>query len=819
MNQKLLASVASLICTFIFSASAEVTHWRVVKGAYYQQSADNTPDATTTNWGVFGIVETELPGDAASVVIEGGNISGSIAYVLEGSEWELGADYPSQAALDAVFPSDANYSIILSGGTLGSVTQNFHLAADAYPNTPYLTGADYSDSLALEALEPFEINWNNAGTTTTVSLQVNTGAELDEGDTIFEIYSNNFTAVELPWNLFEANSNYNGFIDFANATNFDGFGGFETNGDVSFNTSLAFNIDTVNTAVESDDFSGGTNSMWIPFLSEVGKGFTPTNDVLEFFSDSSPDGDSTAWIYDTDALAYTQDWSVAVDIANFLDESSFTGGQEAYFTLVAGSDDLQNLMLLENYIEQDYREVFFGVDTNGVEDVLTLSVPTAEQQMALKISFDAKRELLTSAYSLGGDYTVITNFSTADWGFADSDTFLTALSFGSAGLAIAPGEVYADNFRIYDGRVLSNEVDIVELEFLHSYGDGSIFTEINEIKVEADTSLRIISMDVTTSGGDQFNVPLDWVDGATNFWDVDIVFPFAEPWNPANDGDWVVTFGLNNGTFQSTVIPFTLEDGTTPIPNFYNMPEFIAPSPDNGLATSSNTFSFAWQPAPPNALFVSVDEIVNGNEIGDLAMTFTNGLSAESLALVGITNAQPISVTTAGPFIFGKGFHRMRINEGSGHIAYNADGIPYIAVKQNESDIIFTITPDVDGDNMDDDWEIEFFGGTNVVDGGADDDFDMDGFSNVEEFIAGINPTNSGSVFAVEEPGPSPSGFVINWNSVEGRKYRVYWAKQLGDVFESVTPGYLPHPQNSYTDTVHTVEGCGFYYIDVQLDD
>ncbi|MBT8045993.1 MAG: hypothetical protein KJN67_02390, partial [Pontiella sp.] len=254
---------AAIVVVFLLtslSSHAAVTHWRVVKGPFYLQSADNAPDTSTTNWGIYGVVETDLPGDAASVVITGGNISGSIPYGFEDGEWNLDAVYPSKAALDAVFPSDASYSIILSGGTLGSVTQDITYAADAYPNTPYLTGADYSDCLALEALEPFEINWNNAGTTTTVSLEIYTGAQLDEGDTVFEIYSNNYTSVAMPWNLFVANSNYNGFIDFANADLQSGAGGFGIDGDVSFNTSLAFHIDTVNSAVDYDDFGGGTNS-------------------------------------------------------------------------------------------------------------------------------------------------------------------------------------------------------------------------------------------------------------------------------------------------------------------------------------------------------------------------------------------------------------------------------------------------------------------------------------------------------------------------------------------------------------------------------
>jgi hypothetical protein len=819
MNRKSSIIIAVAVLMLQTDTHAAVTHWRFVKGAYYLQSSDNAPDVTTTNWGAFSILKTDSAGDATSVVIQGGNIVGSLGFDQDGSEWELNADFASQSALDAVLPSEASYSIILSGGSLGTVTQQFTVGADAYPATPYLTGADYSDSLALEALEPFEFNWNAAGETTTISLEIFTGAELDEGDNVYDVFSNNFTSAQLPWDLFDANSNYNGFIDFANATNFSGVGGFGIDGDVSFNKSLAFHINTVNTAVDYDDFSGGTNGAWIPFLSEPGKALTPTNDVLEYTSGLGPDADSTAWIYDTDSLTYTQDWSVAVDIANFVDESTLTGGQEAYFTLVVGSDDLQYLMLLENYIEQDFREVYFGVDTNGMEDVFTVSVPTAEQQMTLKISFDATREVLTSTYSFGGDYQKIADFSTADWGFADTDTFLAALSVGTAGLSIAPGELYADNFRIYEGGALSNDVGLVELEFLHSFGDGSIFLESNWIEAEAGTSARVTSMDVLTSGGDAFNVPLDWVDGGTNYWDVDVEFPFAEAWDPANDGDWIITFGLNNGTYQSTVVPFTKEDGTTALPSFYNEPMFVAPSPANGLVTDTNTFSFAWQPATANANFISIEESIDGEDVvGIVDQLYSDGLPGDSLAIAGETIDGPLATTSFGPVVFEQGFHRMRVNEGYGRAAINADGIPYVVVKQNESDILFTITADVDGDAMDDSWEIQFFGGTNVVNGGANDDFDGDGFLNIEEFIAGVNPTNGGSVFGVEQAEPVPAGYVVSWNAVSDRKYGVYWTTNLVSGFETLATDLL-YPINSYTDTVHSAEDGGFYYIDVQLQD
>lgn len=812
-------SAVLLLAAGAIPVNAAVTHWRVVKGPFYLQSADNTPDATTTNWSMFGIVETDLPGDAASVIITGGNIPGSIAYELEGSEWELGVDYSSKAALDAVFPSDAGYSIILSGGTLGSVTQQFSFAADSYPNVPYLTGADYSDCLALEALEPFEVNWNNAGSSTAVSLQIFTGAVLDEGDVVFEIYSNNYSSVALPWNLFAANSNYNGFIDFANADLQSGAGGFGVDGDVSFNTALGFYINASNTAVGFDDFNDNTidTNKWAELNADPGEAFTEVNNRLEYTSGGGDDL-SVAWLWDAGDLSYTQDWAIAVNVANLLDPGTVTNlNAETYYGIAVVNDGVSNIFSMEHVVSEFGRELITLVDTNDVE-VLEDFILLASTNVAMKISFDADTKLLQGAYSIGGDYVVTTNYSAALWGMTDSSVFTPAIYSGSDFVVVTNGQVYADNFRIYDGAVLSNEVDFVELEFLHSYGDGSIFTEVNEIKVEADSSQRIISMDVTTSGGDQFNVPLDGTEGATNFWDVDIQFPFSEPWDPANDGDWVVTFGLNNGTFQSIIIPFTKEDGITPMPNFYSQPMFVAPSPANGLFTTSNTFSFAWQPAVSNAIYVSLDEIVDGNDIGDIELFFSDGLPGDSEIIADVTIDGPLSTTNVGPIAFGEGFHRMRINEGYGRAAYTIEGVPYVVNKQNEADIIFTIYADDDSDGMDDDWEIDFFGGTNVVNGGPLDNFDGDSLNNLDEFIAGVDPTNSASVFAVEDSTPSPAGFVINWNSVPGRKYRVFWAKTLSDPFVSVTPGYLPYPQNSYIDTVHTNEGCGFYYIDVQLD-
>lgn len=51
----------------------------------------------------------------------------------------------------------------------------------------------------------------------------------------------------------------------------------------------------------------------------------------------------------------------------------------------------------------------------------------------------------------------------------------------------------------------------------------------------------------------------------------------------------------------------------------------------------------------------------------------------------------------------------------------------------------FASAADIDGDGLDDDWEMAYFGHLNY---GADDDPDGDLATNLEEFIAGTDPTD-----------------------------------------------------------------------------
>lgn len=95
-------------------------------------------------------------------------------------------------------------------------------------------------------------------------------------------------------------------------------------------------------------------------------------------------------------------------------------------------------------------------------------------------------------------------------------------------------------------------------------------------------------------------------------------------------------------------------------------------------------------------------------------------------------------------------------------------------------------------------------------------DSDGDGFTNHEEFISGTVPTDPLSFFEISSIGSSPAGYAIHWTSVSGRVYGIDWTDDLANPFVSQTNG-IPYPENSWTDTVHSATGEGFYKLDVEI--
>ncbi|MBN1675685.1 MAG: fibronectin type III domain-containing protein [Kiritimatiellae bacterium] len=76
--------------------------------------------------------------------------------------------------------------------------------------------------------------------------------------------------------------------------------------------------------------------------------------------------------------------------------------------------------------------------------------------------------------------------------------------------------------------------------------------------------------------------------------------------------------------------------------------------------------------------------------------------------------------------------------------AYEGDpaGAPLLVVEYESG-----LATDTDADGMDDAWETAQFGATNAPNSGARDDYDGDGFSNWEEFVAGTDPKAGGTSY------------------------------------------------------------------------
>jgi hypothetical protein len=119
--------------------------------------------------------------------------------------------------------------------------------------------------------------------------------------------------------------------------------------------------------------------------------------------------------------------------------------------------------------------------------------------------------------------------------------------------------------------------------------------------------------------------------------------------------------------------------------------------------------------------------------------------------------------------------------------------------------------PDLDRDNMYDGWETLHFGSTDVSDGTTD--YDGDGFTDAEEFLAGTQPTNNLSYLMTfgEKHVSDSTKAVILWPPANGSEYSLLISTNLVDFTELQTGIY----GSSYTVDVLNTES---YYYRIRVD-
>jgi len=126
-------------------------------------------------------------------------------------------------------------------------------------------------------------------------------------------------------------------------------------------------------------------------------------------------------------------------------------------------------------------------------------------------------------------------------------------------------------------------------------------------------------------------------------------------------------------------------------------------------------------------------------------------------------------------------------------------------------------TVDTDNNGLPDWWELQYFGHLTGTDPNADTDHD--GMSNLEEWLAGTNPTNASSCLRLmAQPSNNTNAFVVSWPSVTGKHYQLERATNLLTGFNSVVQTNIAAtaPTNTETDTASLPSNARFYRVGVE---
>ena len=159
---------------------------------------------------------------------------------------------------------------------------------------------------------------------------------------------------------------------------------------------------------------------------------------------------------------------------------------------------------------------------------------------------------------------------------------------------------------------------------------------------------------------------------------------------------------------------------------------------------------------------------------------------------------------------------RPGISDGGSTIAFLNLGSGLVTGDLNRVSDAFGYWVDSDGDGIPDWWMIQYFGhstgqaGDNSL---ASDDADGDGSSNLQEYIAGTDPTNPNSVFRLSAVAPANSPVSLTWPAAPGRSYQIQYKTNLEDPVWLAAPGNISVLGSQGYYLAPAVQTSGFYRV------
>jgi hypothetical protein len=234
-------------CSIHSHSHGAINDWFFEKIIDHTQTTDGQNPTIESTWQVEIAIEVEHAGDATGGSISGGGIDGSLPLTWDDGEWLLEKQYNSKADLDAEFPSNASYSITLSGGTLGTIIQTLTFPAEDYPNAPHLTGTVFSDLASVDRTSDFDLTWGATNSDSWLFIEISQA----DTDLVEDELGPNTLSYTIPANTFNTVGTFTGNLLFANSVAVTATGnGFGVNGSLAHTKSLTFDINTVESGPE-----------------------------------------------------------------------------------------------------------------------------------------------------------------------------------------------------------------------------------------------------------------------------------------------------------------------------------------------------------------------------------------------------------------------------------------------------------------------------------------------------------------------------------------------------------------------------------------
>jgi hypothetical protein len=140
--------------------------------------------------------------------------------------------------------------------------------------------------------------------------------------------------------------------------------------------------------------------------------------------------------------------------------------------------------------------------------------------------------------------------------------------------------------------------------------------------------------------------------------------------------------------------------------------------------------------------------------------------------------------------------------------------VPPLLFNQAHSVVAIYLPQNLDSDTngLPDWWEYAYFGSTGVS---LQADPDQDGQNNWQEYVAGTNPRDPHSAFALNAVLSPASPFQLQWPSVAGKTYNIWRATNLLTGFTLLATNLPATPPLNFFPDSRSSEGSVFYRLEV----